>query len=211
MQISQPRCSNVLSNTHDVDYRLAQLGLSRGLIWSAIDRAAVAHAFAPSHGFRGNANYRAADDGIHALRTTPSDAGWHEYNFLGIPCAINRDENIAISVTTGDENTGVLTDDDPATVTIKGPSTTVAAGQLDYSSTDSQTYGIDYFVLLGFWAGDETRCELSRPKIQDNQGRISGWGERILIYRPTNDPLRPKRQTPVEPAADVPTMRRRVA
>lgn len=101
--------------------------------------------------------------------------------------------------------------DDPATVTIKGPSTSIAAGQFDFSNGEHEVNGVEFYMLLCFWDGDDSRCEISRPHIPGPDGRITGWDERILVYRGTPDPLRPKHSATERADNDPPAMRRRVA
>lgn len=207
----QPRCSMVRTDPYDVDFRLGQLGMTRSWLWTAMERAAVAHRLAPPFGFDGNAAYYAADRALSELCLAPLEAGWHRNSFLRIPVAMNRAQTIAVGVTSGDVNTGLNADDDPRTTTIKGPATTLIAGQFDFSRTDDDINGVDYWIALGHWTEDEMRCELSRPLAPDPDGRLSGWAERVIIERPGTAPSGPRRRGRDFAQQKPPLVRRRAA
>lgn len=205
------RCPMVRSESFDVDYRLSQLGMTRSWIWMAMDRGAVDHRLAPPFGLDGNASYRAADRALSELCLEPLEAGWRRDSFLRIPVAMNRQQTIAVGVTSGDHNTGVLSDDDPRTVTLKGPATRLISDQLDFSKRPDDINGVDYWVALGYWTEDEMRCELSRPLPPDEDGRISGWAERILVAPDGSVPQRPLRRSDDAAPQAAPLVRRKAA
>lgn len=211
MNSPQLRCSLVRTDPYDVDHRLRQLGMSRGWIWTAMERGAVAHRLAPPYGFDGNASYHAADRALSELCLEPLEAGWHRGSFLRVPVAMNRAGTMAVGVTSGDQNTGLVADDDPRTTTLKGPATRLIADQFDFSISDDDINGIEYWIALGCWLDEEMRCEVSRPLVPDPDGHITGWAERIIVERRDSGPRGPRRRLGEAAEHKPPFIRRRAA
>jgi hypothetical protein len=114
--------------------------------------------------------------GVEALREQTIGFGWHPGRYLNIEVAWNNDETIAITVTEGDEFTGVFAERDPQTVAMKGPNTSKAID--DNRLFDEPPVSIWY--LLTHASEEGLFAELSIP-IADADGVIFGWYERILL------------------------------
>ena len=187
----------------DVRRRLAELGIVYDVLVAAESEGTLRHRFAPAEGFPGHAEYVAASYALAVLRTNPSGrltTGTH----LGIPVAFNGTGTIAIGVTTGDLNCGIFGEEDPRSTTIKGPNTARAgqAPRLRLSNETVDELGVDLWQLLSQWLpGDERRFELSHVAHTGEDGRISGWHERLIlspeIKGPTSMRLPDPRNGPV--------------
>ena len=125
--------------------------------------------------------WEARDDGNYSLTVSP-------------------DGLMAIAVATGNDGTGIA-DLVPSTQSSKGPRTEAAVAenrkQLGFQFTfsdgqppkpicDPARMGLRAtWILLIHQADTTVRAELSHPLSFDNNGRVSGWTERILL--PTMD------------------------
>lgn len=113
---------------------------------------------------------------------TPNDN--HNYSRI-----VNPDETIAIVVATGDEHTGIATNE-PRTRYPKGPETTAAVetnAQMAFPGLAIAEFekispaGLETWITLLSTNDFECRYELSRPQAQDKGGRVIAWSDRIIF------------------------------
>ena len=164
---------------YQADVRLRQLekDLERNLFIVAAQAGDIVRRSTSSLEFPGAPSYKAASSGLEMLRNiTREELGWHHGTHLGIPVTFNNRETVAIAVTEGDRNVGILANDDPKTVAFKGSNTTMASdsNRLFESPLAAFWYLLTYSSEDGLW------IELSSP-IDNSGGRPRGWDERILI------------------------------
>ena len=169
--------SRVYIDSYEVDARLKRLsGLTRVPLVEAVLRGDNARRNTGPLELPSSPSFNAVSKGVEALREETIALGWHPSRFLNIEVAMNNDETIAITVTEGDEFTGVRAERDPHTVALKGPNTTKAAddNRLFEEPPVSLWYLLTRSVEEGLFA------ELSSPSA-GNDGVIIGWNERILL------------------------------
>jgi hypothetical protein len=177
----------VHEDPYDGRERLAELGLTVDDLHHAIRFGYLARLSC-------NANDPPAFVGImfwgrttRGLRERLAPLGWKK-NDVKQSTVMNADETIAILVSTGDDATGIA-DGDPKSRFPKGPATKAAVtanGQGELFPLDQVTKRRPTtWVLLQNVARCEDqiviRAELSRPSLMDEDGRIGGWFERIIL------------------------------
>src|SRR5690348_14080441 len=114
--------TTVLSKPGESRDRLAQLGLDALIFTQAIQRGqAIAAGYTPNHPAicRGISQW---GEIIAALREQLLPRGWTRMTEDNFPLTVNPTRTIAISVSTGDESTGIA-DATPSTSSTKGPRT----------------------------------------------------------------------------------------
>lgn len=132
---------------------------------------------------------------IRNLRVALLPSKWEAKDDGNYSITVSPDERFAITVATGDEATGIA-DRVPTTQSRKGPRTmeAVAANmkQLGFELTfpdgwipplyDPAKFGdCTTWILLIYRDGMMLRAELSHPLGFDDNKRVSGWRERILL------------------------------
>jgi len=129
------------------------------------------------------------------MRLAPFD--WAHTDAGNYSRVLSPDRSVAITVATGDHNTGLVKDDDlygrvePRTKYKKGRQTRVAVeanGQISMLSGDNQPAPLtdtparqQTWIFLVATTDDEVRYELSRPRSQDEKGYVVSWWERIIF------------------------------
>lgn len=135
--------------------------------------------------------------GIIRFRVVDKYDGWRAAQQNGMPVLINSSKAITIVITSGDENTGIVSADEPRTKNAKGQVTESFVGKnldlfsiekdsnlVELSSIDShQTWVLLYTIDK---EKSEVRFELSLPTstaLSGNQGRIKicEWQKRVLF------------------------------
>lgn len=158
-------------------------------------------------------------DTIRALRDELIPSGWTNTNERNWPRVIHPSGEIALTVATGNEYTG-LPNSMPATKSTKGPSTIQAIEinrnqgwlpgfepELDTLEPLEDEQPVTWILLVHF-AKNEIRCELSLPIHSNEEGRIVLWGERILLPSIPLDPESVEIIPPKVPDIDVQIMRK---
>ncbi|HWQ52252.1 MAG TPA: hypothetical protein VN442_01120 [Bryobacteraceae bacterium] len=184
--------AQVHAEPRDVNARLAELELEEGILLRAAQRGWVAFASCTR-------NHPPAIPGIWAWGETICSLGeqliphgWERINESMWPLIVNRAGTVALSVATGNENTGNK-DEDPLTSSAKGPKTVNAIfanrrqlidprmllGPLEPIETAGRSTWL-YLVHRDITAR-QMRSELSRPISMDEDGRVDGWAERIIL------------------------------
>lgn len=181
-----PNKARVYVDPYDVDVQLNRIGMPRSLLLQAAEHGHIDRVFASPLDFPGRGEYDAAS---RALRTICEEGGkvpasWHRDTHRNIPVAFNLDETIAITVTGGDEFTGIDGERDPKTRSLKGPNTKAAAVQQTLPllhGLDEENPGVTLWFMLTYVDVDSVRVELATPSIVETDGRVSGWLVRILV------------------------------
>jgi hypothetical protein len=181
----------------DINRRLKSLGLTVDILLDAV-----------REGFTGRSNCSELDPPmfpgqtmwahtVRRLRQGTAPIGWKPDNANNYCVALSPD-GIAVAVATGDANTG-RPDAIPSTSSPKGPCTAeaVATNQLTLDlrlpggEVLSQTVDVlqrQTWLLLIYLDQSEVRAELSLPVSFDEQERVTGWRERIILPSVDLDP-----------------------
>jgi len=183
----------IRSEPWDINKRLMELGLKRENLERAAERGLA--------GFLScTANHPCAVPGIWAWAETICalgeqhiPLGWRRLDESNWPLIVNKAGSVAVSVASGNEDTGRDGDRDPLTTSAKGPRTISAIatnrrqlnlfGEVLPSAESLTTPGRQTWLLLVHRdiGSREMRCELSRPVSIDPRGRINLWAERIIL------------------------------
>lgn len=143
-------------------------------------------------GFNGTSAWAAGTRGLR-LRLIP--LGWRPEDPKGQPRVVSKDNRIALTVSSGNANTGNLTID-PTTRNDKGSQTSQslyynrAQGVLDFGGNVTSIRGrtndpreqtlwmLLYYIDLDW---NEMRLEISCPTNQSETGHVIEWSERYLL------------------------------
>jgi hypothetical protein len=188
-----PQPALVHTEPWNVNKRLGELGLDEERLTSSAERGLAAF-------FSCTKNHPPAIPGIWAWGETICALGdnyrpldWERIDEANWPLVVNKDRTVAISVATGNEDTGIDGDRDPLTTSAKGPRTIGAIAvnrrQLNLFGEGLPPVevisapGRETWLLLVHRDVErrEMRCELSRPVSLDPKGRINVWAERIIL------------------------------
>jgi hypothetical protein len=127
---------------------------------------------------------------VHALRQSLSEDGWDLCDTRNLPVAVSPNGRVAITVSSGDENTGRLGTAVPQTRNPKGTATlgVIAMNQRQLSlfetgssDTEPRKPEVMTWVLLVTRDAREVCFELSLPAAIGSDGRVHEWAERILF------------------------------
>lgn len=154
---------------------------------------------------------------VRRLRQGTAPLGWKPDSASNY-CVALSPQGIAIAVATGDSNTGRI-DATPSTSSPKGPCTleAVAANQLvldlgpPNGESLAQTPDVperQTWLLLIHLDQSEVRSELSLPLSLDDQDRVIGWRERIILPSIDFDPDQIELPTDDTPDIDIAVRRR---
>lgn len=185
--------TNVLSKPEESRDRLEQLGLDSLVFIQAIQRGqAVVAGYTLNHPAicRGISHW---GEIVAGIRVQLLPRGWTRMDEDNLPLTVNPSRNIAISVSTGDENTGIA-DAMPTTQSTKGPRTEAAVimnalqlnlfGNIPLKPEElKDSNGVMTWILLFHRdaVAQETRFELSRPVKMNSDGHVVVWAERIIF------------------------------
>lgn len=175
----------------DVNRRLAELGIEEEDLLQAAERGFTAWASCTANHPPAIPGLFAWGETVCALRERLIPQGWERKDEQNWPLVVNRGDAIALSVATGNEDTG-RKDKDPVTASAKGPRTISAIlanqnlplfAEMLPSAESLKETGRATWLLLVYRDSDarEMRCELSRPIGMDSDGRVDGWAERIIL------------------------------
>lgn len=124
-----------------------------------------------------------------ASRVLLAPRGWTPDDSNNYSRVVSPDGKVALTVATGDGNTGMIGTADPATRYPKGPETTAAVEINEQLSLlpsavpaeKAPASQRETWILLLTTNEFEARYELSRPRGQDDDGRVVAWSERIIF------------------------------
>jgi hypothetical protein len=185
--------TKIFSDSIERPSRLADLGLDEGFLLEAVQRGHAAWANCTM-------NHPPSFPGLSAwaeitcgLREIMLPLGWERSDEGNLPFTVNRTRTLAITVATGDEDTG-RRDGSPCTRSKKGPQTSNAVKQNVLQNTlfgDIRLRPEDLKLIDGrmTWillfhidlTAAEVRCELSLPTKMNSEDHIDGWQERIIL------------------------------
>jgi hypothetical protein len=173
--------------------RLTELGLNEIILLQSIQRGQAASASCTLNHPKFYPGLAAWAETVAALREQLIPLGWKRRDEGNLPLTINASENIAITVSTGDEATGQR-DGSPCTKSGKGPRTADAVtanalqmklfGEIRLQPEDLESVNGQMTWILLFHRdarAQEIRAELSRPVKMDVDGHVDGWIERIVL------------------------------
>lgn len=208
----------VITDT-DARRRLGELGLDADLLLEGARRGMAAAAGCTANHPAVLSGILAWGETICALRDGLLSQGWQRLDEGNLPLVVNRTKSMALTVATGDEDTG-RPQGNPCTKSKKGPrvANAVANNQLQlfpvpvHLRPDEATGRITWLLLIHRDRGTrELRTELSRPVSMGEDGRVDAWSERIILGAvPFDDPVRvdPKSPEDLGPEIDVEIKRR---
>jgi hypothetical protein len=173
--------------------RLAELGIEEAILSQAVQQGQSSWASCTANHpplYRGIAAWA---ETVSALREQLLPKGWRRVEQGNLPLTVNECGNVAITVSTGDEQTGER-DGSPCTKSSKGPRTATAVtanalqlklfGDIRLQPEDLERINGQMTWILLFHRdlrGQEVRCELSRPIKMNIDGHVDGWAERIIL------------------------------
>jgi hypothetical protein len=185
--------ATVFSKLPESRDRLAELGLDALIFAQAIQRGqAIAAGYTPNHPAicRGISQW---GEIVAAVREQLLPQGWTRMDEDNLPLTVNPTRTIALSISTGDESTGIA-DAIPSTRSTKGPRTADAViinalqlslfGNVPLKPEElKKSNGVMTWILLFHRdvTAQETRFELSRPVKMDSDGHVDVWVERIIF------------------------------
>lgn len=176
----------VRADTVEAHDRLSQLGLTLAVLSEALVQGYLQRARLTSNHPRIFFGYAMWAETVAALRENLRPLGWFKSDDDNFELTIHGDRALAISVTTGDEATG-LAHLEPSNKCPKGINTidAIAANNqrdmfAEYLPPIQETSGFTTWVLLFHLADGELRSELSQPSEIIN-GKIKAWKERIVL------------------------------
>src|ERR1035437_1202978 len=183
--------ASVYVESWDVNKRLADLGLEEPDLLQPAERGFSAWASCTSNHPPAIPGLWAWGETVCALGERLIPLGWERRNESNWPLVINKNGTIALSVATGNEDTGRKASD-PLTASSKGPRTVnaIVANQRQLVFPEMlppveslNAPGRATWLLLVYRDIDarEMRCELSRPISMDAEGRVDGWAKRIIL------------------------------
>jgi hypothetical protein len=186
---------------YDVGTRLAELGLTRDIFVKAAREGWNAYiTCSPNHPptFPGTAAWA---ETIRSIRDSLAATDWTRANPANLPLVLNADKTMAITVSSGDAETGRV-GGFPKTRSAKGPQTAAAVktnGQAQFAFMEDpapiaeslKVKGRSTWLFLMFRdiQKNELRYELSLPISMGDDGFVDEWAERILF---PPDPIDPR-------------------
>lgn len=187
------RAATVYAQPADVDNRLAEIGLNKEILLEAVHAGQMAWAVCtPNHPglYPGLAAWA---ETVKTFRDLAMPEGWTRSDEGNLPFTVAPSGAVALTVATGDENTGCESKS-PCTKSTKGPRTKKAIkenkdqlrlfGDVRLLPEDlRQVNGRMTWILLIHRDRflNEVRCELARPVKMNPDGRVDGWAERIIL------------------------------
>lgn len=171
--------------------RLKQLGLTEAVLRLAVEEGQSAWANCTINHPPLHRGIVAWGEPIRSLRENLIPLGWKRYDAGNQPFVMNQAGNLAITVATGDENTG-REDRNPCTKSSKGPYTesAITNNALAYTlfgdirTAERKTIDARVTWVLLFHRDEETlevRCEISLPSRMNEDGQVDEWLERVIL------------------------------
>jgi hypothetical protein len=168
-------------------------GLTRAVLTEVVSRATAAHMACTPHHPRNFAPITRWGNGIAAMRDLLVPLEWTSADRDGQPLVVNPAGGLAITISGADKQTGLDGDVQPRT-SAKGAVTVEEVEQNGYLFSDMEADAMEKAIAAGRFVKDtwfllmhfdrvtgQVRSELSRPAKVDEERRIVGWSERILL------------------------------
>lgn len=178
-----------------VDMALERLGVPRSVLQDAVKAGHLSRITRTGNDAPSAAGYYQWNDTLRSLRDGMVPHGWKRSDLANFSTAVHPENNLAIAVSSGDQNTG-LSNKTPSTKRAKGPRTAQAVdtnqGWIPGLEPETETADDDAkyptWILLFFSGVDVLRAELSLPVKLGSDGHVSGWRERIILPPFSFDP-----------------------
>lgn len=175
----------------DVESRLSSLGLSTSQLLTAVEYGEIHRNACTAFDPPCLPGILAWGKTMRGLREALVPRGWVTSDEQNFSIVLNSSGSIAIAVATGSEGTGKFSLI-PKTKYPKGPATAAAVGNnwaqitLDFGeehvkTSPKLTSDCLTWMLLIERNKNEINCELSLPKLLNDDGYVVGWEERILL------------------------------
>lgn len=184
----------------ETNRRLGELGLTEAALIRAAQRGLAAWSACTENHPPVFGGLSAWGETVCALREELMPLGWDRLNEANLPLVVNSDRTIALTVATGDEQTGRKDGMQPCTMSAKGPRTIAAIAannqqivlfpEMLPDSVMPKNGRITWLLLIHRdTQGRELRVELSRPTSMAPEGHVDGWAERIILRSTPFDEL----------------------
>lgn len=175
---------------HDRNARLHLLDLDEATIERIVVHGLIARQACSPFSPTSYPGYTQWAETTIASRQFLAPKDWTPDDAHGFPRVVSPDGKIALTVATGDERTGIASDE-PRTKYPKGPETAAAVQvneQLAFPglavvqpSDKAPVSQRETWMVLLTTAEFELRYELSCPRAQDKEGRVIAWSDRIIF------------------------------
>jgi hypothetical protein len=182
----------------DVTDGLAKLTVPASALHHAVESAYFGYARCTGHHPRNYPGIASWADGVRGLADELKTKGWHLVTVKGQPRVVNDDGSMAITVATGNENTGRNGTAQPRTKSGKGKTTVESVfrngflfPQMERDAEERirrmQVHNLWVLLLYRDMVAGKVYCELSRPITMEQKvgktrkQRIIGWSERIIL------------------------------
>lgn len=216
--------SQLYTTSEDRRNRLTELDLTEETLVEAVQRGLAAWAGCTRNHPALYPGIAAWAETVCAIREVQIPRGWYRSDEGNLPFTVNSSGTIALTVATGDDATG-RPDEIPCTKSSKGPRTARAIEinqrqltlfddiRLRPQDLDELNSGRMTWMLLIHRdvLRREIRCELSRPVNMNEDGRVDGWAERIILPSTpfgADTAEMPMPEVPQSPVIDVQVTRR---
>lgn len=187
----------VHATPHEARQRLSEMGLTYGIFVDAAQQGFVERLNSSPFDPKTKSGFDAWSYPIRSLRQSLDELGFRIDDPRNWPLSISDEIGVAITVSSGDDLTGVVGAKRlPRSKNPKGSLLSAAiernVGQSDMfaellpESVQKYAQTLEYpiWVLLLHMTDDYIRAELSRPSSLDDGDYIIGWSERIIIEVP---------------------------
>ncbi len=180
----------------EVTDKLAVMGLTVKILSDAILAGEAARDMCTANDPQTAAGYDAWARATKSLREQLTTQGWERSDEGGLPVIVSRSGDLAVTVATGDENTGWTVDGNtghpvsPRTKYAKGATTialvTLNRIQPDFWEPDREEITVPdptrkTWFLLRIRDGESVRAELSLPAAIGDDGHVEEWLDRIIL------------------------------
>jgi len=184
--------------TPEVADALAKLVVPASALIHAVETAYFGFARCTPHHPRNYPGIASWADGVRGLADKLKTEGWQLITVKGQPRVVNDDGSMAITVATGDENTGQDGTQEPRTKSGKGRTTVESVflngflfPQMEQDAEERirlmQVRNLWVLLLYRNMTAGKVYFELSRPITMEHKvgktrkQRIIGWSERIIL------------------------------
>lgn len=176
--------TRVYETPDEVNERLRQLGLSTAILLDALHQGEFVRRSSSPLDPPAAPGFTAWARTVRALRLALLPLGW-EPRDNGISTVVHPMTLVAISVATGNENTGSTDGRSPQTKYPRGSATATAVSQnvqgILFGLLPDEVPVPTTWILLVRSGADGLIAELSFPHAMTTGGRVSEWSERIIL------------------------------
>jgi hypothetical protein len=173
----------------EVTDKLATLGLTVKILTDSILAGEAARDMCTANDPQTAGGYDAWARATKSLREQLTSQGWKRSDDGGLPVVVSPSGDLAVTVATGDENTG-RPESSPRTKYAKGGTTILLVTrnrmQTDFFGLNQEQVIVPdpackTWFLLRIRNGESVQAELSLPAAIGDDGRVEEWLERIIL------------------------------